>query len=158
MAWAIAEDVTVVTGRSATDADLAMAQSVIEGFVRRVSPDDDAGMRARDLRWLRNAVCWQAVWLASNPGAEARGLVSSILQDGVQAQLPTMDAVVLAPLAKRCIRNLSFRRRNHVRMVSDFEDGFGRFAFDLNSDTDSDGDDLLWTPMGDQGQLEAGRY
>lgn len=146
MGWATVADVSAVTTR-AVDADtLTVAQSMVEVFVDRYSPDDDTTLSTRDLARLKKAVCWQAAWLASNPAVDARGLVSTTSQDGATAVMATRDAVVLAPLAKRAIRNLQLRRRNTVRMVSDFETEVG-FAPDPNDDIDSDNDEFVWTPF-----------
>lgn len=151
MGWATVADVAALTARTVDDATLTLAQSMVETFVDRSSPDDDAAVSPRDLGRLRKAVAWQAVWLADNPGVESRALASSIAQDGVTATVATRDAVVLAPLAKRAIRNLQFRRRNTVRLVSDFEAGFG-VTLDPNSDFDRDDDDFAWTPLNSSGR------
>jgi hypothetical protein len=156
VAWATLENVTTVTTKTVSVDDLAMAQSTIETFVDRYSsPEDDANLKSLDLVRLNRAVCWQAAWLASNPGVEARNLVSSMLQDGTSAQMATMDAVILSPFAKLAIRRLSFRRRTSVRMVSDFERSFGFLSTDPAGDVDSDHDDDAWTPFGQQ---QVGRW
>lgn len=146
MAWATVADVLAITTRTVDADTVTMAQSAIETFVDRYSPDDDAEISTRDLTRLKRAVCWQAAWLSQNPVVDARGLASSTSQDGVSVQLATQDAVVLAPMAKRAIRNLQLRRRNTVRMVSDFESEVG-FAPDFGDDSDLADDDFAWTPM-----------
>lgn len=151
MAWATVDDVLAITARTVDADTLTVAQSDVETFVDRYSPDDDAALSPRDLLRLKRAVCWQAVWLASNPDSHGRGLVSSLSQDGATATLATKDAVVLAPLAKRAIRNCQFRRRNTVRMVSDFEEQAGLVLDDPNSDIDRDDDDFVWTPLPPEG-------
>lgn len=146
MAWATVADVSAICARTVTADDLTRAQSMVETFVDRYSTDDDANLSTRDLLRLKRAVCWQASWLAQNPVADARGLASSTSQDGVSVQLATQDAVVLAPMAKRAIRSLQLRRRNTVRMVSDFESEVG-FAPDFGDDSDLADDDFAWVPM-----------
>jgi len=147
--WATVGDVLAIASRTVDADTVTRAQSMVETVVDRYSPDDDAGISARDLLRLKRAVVWQAAWLATNPVVDGRGLVSSTTQDGVSVQFASKDAVVLAPMAKRAIRNLQFRRRNTVRMVSDFEAEFGMFTPpDFADDVDWDDDDFVWTPLG----------
>lgn len=146
MAWATVDDVLAICARTVTAEDVTRAQSMVEDFVDRYSATDDANLSARDLTRLKRAVCWQAQWLSTNPAVDARNLVSSSTQDGASTQFAGQDAVVLAPMAKRAIRNLQLRRRNTVRMVSDFEQEVG-FAPDFGDDADLADDDFAWTPM-----------
>lgn len=109
MSWATAADVLTYTGASATDAQVARAQALIELYAD-VTQDADGAMSARDLRLLGRAVAYQAAWMASgaHPDFFARTEVSELDQDDVTAKLAHADALLLAPLASRCLTRLSW--------------------------------------------------
>lgn len=107
-AWASVNDVYTITGFTPTNAQLATAGAVIDIYVNRTF-SASGGMSARDLYWLKQAVAWQTVFEANNPGLAQRSLVTDINQDGLTARYPNEASVILAPLAQRAIRNLSWK-------------------------------------------------
>lgn len=107
MGWATVSDVLSVTGHSATEPQLAEADSVITIYCNR-TPDASGGMTKRDLYWLRSATCWQTVWQAAQAGYEQLGSAQAVSQDGLQIQRETEHSVTLAPLAARALKNLSW--------------------------------------------------
>lgn len=106
--WATVAEVYSITGARPTDTQLNTAGAVVNIFANR-SVSASAGMSARDLYWLKHAVAWQAVFEAANPGLNQRSLVAGVSQDGVSANYVNEASVVLAPLAQRAIRNLSWK-------------------------------------------------
>ncbi len=112
MAWATEEDVVTITGREATEASIALAQTMIEIFsgTTEIASDDDL-ISSRNLRLLRNAVAFQAVWLDNHPDVLEAMDVQGVSQDGLNAQYASAHAHLLAPMAQRCIRRLSWQRQ-----------------------------------------------
>jgi hypothetical protein len=105
--WANAADVTTLTGRTATEADVAMAEAtlatlhgLIPGVVRTITN--------RDRYWLKLATAYQAAWAVANPDLFERLDVTSASQDGQSANFKP-DALVVAPLARRALKRLSWR-------------------------------------------------
>lgn len=110
MAWATLEQVEAVTGVEVTAPQLAAAQSVIEIYANRESSTDhDATLTARDARALKQAVAWQAVWQAQQAGYDTRSAFRQLDQDGLRVTTDSQSDVMLAPLAARALRNLSWK-------------------------------------------------
>lgn len=113
MAWALSTDVEATVGRGVDASVLAQANNQITVFANR-TPDAADGMAARDLYWLKAAACWQAAWLDQQPAVDGRSAHTSLSTDG---QSVTQDAeyqIVLAPLAARALRNLSWKSSRSV--------------------------------------------
>src|SRR5690606_28861439 len=103
MSWATAEQASEITGKTVTEEDLAVAQPVIDIFSGVVEEQADR-LKAKDLRMLRYAVSYQAVWMKGNAGALTGSDVQSATQDSVsftRFDEGNDDATVLAPLARR---------------------------------------------------------
>ncbi len=116
--WATRNDVLDITGELVSLGQLRQAQAVIELHVGRSAAADEAA-GARDLYWLKQAVCWQAAWQKDQPGYTQRHQVARVQQDGTGYDYDTSVAVVLAPLAIRAIRNLSWIGGNRVLSLAD---------------------------------------
>jgi hypothetical protein len=80
--WATADDAADLTGRTPTDLQLNAAQIMIENRIRRVYRATDADRS--EYRWLREAVAWQAGYLANPTNANLldSAEISSTGQDG----------------------------------------------------------------------------
>jgi hypothetical protein len=116
MPWATDDDVVTITGREATQEALAVAQVIVEIFSGTTELASDDGLIAtRNLRMLRNAVAFQAVWLDTHPDVLDAMDVSGVSQDGLNAQYATANAHLLAPMADRCLNRLSWRRQIQTR-------------------------------------------
>jgi hypothetical protein len=140
-AWASVQDVTNATGATVTAAQLAQAQAAIEVFTNRIYADTDR-IRTRDLHWLGQAVAYQAAWIAGQFGLETRLDATQIQQDQVSTTLQG-DGLVLAPMAARALRRVSWMRSRTVHIRSAVE-GAGPLVGDPLSDgTD---DSLVWAP------------
>lgn len=121
MVWATASDVATVTGKTVTAENVAAAIGSVAVAIARTTDDV---LATRDLYWLKQAVCWQAAWLPDQPDFTGRSDVSSVSQDGVAVTYADRESVVLAPLAKRAIRNLSWMKSRSVRPRNPFVDGW----------------------------------
>lgn len=140
-AWASAQNVIDSTGVSVTDQQLAQAQAAIEVFTNRIWADT-ARIRTRDLHWLGQAVAYQAAWLAGQFGLETRLDATQIQQDQVSTTLQG-DGLVLAPMAARALRRVSWMRSRTVHIRSAVE-GAGPIGADAL--TDGADDHLDWAP------------
>jgi hypothetical protein len=140
-AWASAQDVINATGVTVTEPQLAQAQADIEIFTNRIYADS-ARIRARDLHWLGQAVARQAAWLAGQFGLETRLDATQIQQDQVSTTL-TGDGLVLAPMAARALRRVSWMRSRTVHVRSAIE-GAGPVLG--NALTDGSDDHMAWAP------------
>ncbi|MFJ4926847.1 hypothetical protein [Streptomyces sp. NPDC088736] len=140
-AWASLQQVTDTTGVTVTAPQLAQAQAAIEVFSNRIYPDGER-MRTRDLYWLGQAVAYQAAWLAGQFGLETRLDATQIQQDQVSSTL-TGDGLVLAPMAARTLRRVSWMRSRTVHIRSAIE-GSGPLVGDALSDGSDD--HMVWAP------------
>jgi hypothetical protein len=122
MPWATISDVDDLTSKTVTDPDIVKAQAVIEIHVSRTElvPSDTIG--TRDLHWLKLAVAYQTVWMLANPDIYERTEQTTLLQDGVEARDMPPDALTIAPLARRAIRRLSWKKSRSVHTPSHFEE------------------------------------
>lgn len=107
MAWATTDDVSVLTAQTVADDEVARAQSRIELFVGRREATATGELSANDLEWLRRAVAYQAAWEKGQADLDTRVNVRQLSQEGVSTTF-TPDGLVLAPLARKAIRRLSW--------------------------------------------------
>jgi hypothetical protein len=140
-AWATTQQVIDATGVSVTDQQLAQAQDDIEIFTNRIFADT-ARIRTRDLHWLGQAVARQAAWMAGQFGLETRLDATQIQQDQVSTTLQG-DGLVLAPMAARALRRVSWMRSRTVHIRSAVE-GAGPLVG--NALSDGIDDSLVWAP------------
>ncbi len=149
MAWADAGFTFSITGVTVSPEQLAQAQGVID-LTSGTTQDAavDLALRPRDLRFLRMAVAYQAAWMASQVDLFSRTEVSSLNQDGVQMTPGHSDALLLAPLARRALGRLSWRRTRSVPVRGPDPDGDSDALAALRHETRIvDRDDETWEPM-----------
>lgn len=145
MAWATVDDVATYTGREASPEALALAQVMIELFAGATEiASDDELISSKNLRLLGQAVAFQAVWLDAHPDVLEAMDVEGVSQDGLSATYANVNAHLLAPLADRCLRRLSWRREIRI--------GKGRWstrrASDRgNRDSAVRDDQYEWSPL-----------
>ncbi|GGW98725.1 hypothetical protein [Streptomyces chartreusis] len=142
-AWATVQQVNNVTGVSVTVQQLAQAQDDIEIFSGRVY-EDTPRIRTRDLYWLGRAVARQAAWAAGQFGLETRLDATQIQQDQVSSSLKD-DGLVLAPMAARALRRVSWMRSRTVHIRSAVESASLPVGNPLS---DSSDDSFVWAPTG----------
>lgn len=109
MTWCTVQDVQQLTGKTVTDEDVQQATGIIEMTSGgRVASMDPTTVTARNLDWLRRAVAYQAAFMVEYPDYFSRMDVSAFTQDGTSATIRP-DGLVLSPLARRCLKRLSWR-------------------------------------------------
>lgn len=117
MTWATTADVATYTGVTATDAQVEQAQTVVEVFADTTEDASDVGnISPKNQRLLKLAVAYQAAWITQHPDAFTSMDTTSVSQDQVTATWLHANAQVLAPLAKRCIDRLSWKRMRPLRI------------------------------------------
>jgi hypothetical protein len=128
------------------DSDLVTAGHVTlaeDDIASHTGITTDATLHDRDAAWLLKAVIHQAIWLAGQPGNQGRTSVTAVSQDGMSVTLQDATAVILAPRARRAIKNLSWMGTRSVRIEPKIENTFN------NYDT-LDAPDHMWIPLGGQ--------
>ncbi|MER5750625.1 hypothetical protein [Streptomyces sp. NPDC002088] len=132
---------------SVTDGQLGQAQAVIEMFADTTTDASDAGnISPKNLRLLQLAVAYQAAWITQHPDAFTNIDLTNYNQDQVSGTLAHANALVLAPLAKRCIDRLSWKRIRPLRIGPMAGGGHIPRTMNLTSAT-ADDDDPRWQPL-----------
>lgn len=122
--WASVADVTSTTGVTVDDADVLYAQGVIETYCGRTYEGSvvNDSIRPKDMVWLKKAVAYQAVWQVQQPGYYGRHSIKEVNQDGAQviysgsSESNNSALVMLAPLAARALKNVSWMRSRTIRV------------------------------------------
>lgn len=113
--WATEAEALALTGQTVTDAQLTAAQGIIDIF-SGTTIEAQAQHTVRDLRLLRMATAYQAVWQAAQVDVTSRTDVKRIQQDAMDVEPAGPESLLLAPLAQRCIVRLSWMRARSVRV------------------------------------------
>lgn len=118
MAWATTEQVSNITGVAVTDTHVRLAQFNIELFS---GVTESYELTGRDTRHLRMAVAYQAAWIKGQIDVMTRTDVSQLTQDEMSLQYANTEAPVCAPLARQCLKRLSWKgtRTSAVRRPVD---------------------------------------
>jgi hypothetical protein len=117
MGWATVEQAYDWTGEEPSPKALALAQTMIEIFSGTTTiASDDGLISGRNLRLLGQAVAFQAVWLDEHPDVLAAMDVEGVSQDGLNANYASVNAHLLAPMAARCLRRLSWTQEIRIRL------------------------------------------
>lgn len=149
MTWASIQDVATYTGVTVTDPQIVQAQSIIELFADTTEDASDNGLIAgKNLRLLKMAVAYQAAWMLSSPDLFTHQDAQSVQQDSVSYTAPHANASLLAPLAKRCVDRLSWKRIRGLRVGPMV--GRRRVPQQVNAtDAVLDDNDPRWRPLGE---------
>lgn len=107
--WVTGAEATTITGVTVTDEQVAAAHPIIEIF-SDVTTAASGSLKPRDLRMLRYAEAYQARWMPTRVDYGSEVDVDQLSQDGISFVKDGPDALILAPLAKRCIHRLSWMR------------------------------------------------
>jgi len=126
--WATVADIQTATGRVVDDVTRSLSAQSIEMHTGLIEEVERVDITDRDRYWLKLAVCYQAVWLSAQPDYLERLAVGSASQDGQSAAMGNPDWLTLSPMARKCIRRLSWRG---VRTVSTQP---GRSVINVNSE------------------------
>lgn len=100
-----------------TDMNLAQATSVVEAFINR-EIEDIPSIDTRDLRRIKKAIAWQALFLDDQPDYGYRTLINSASADGQSFSMVNaggggvdIAAQMLHPIAIRYLRSLTWKRK-----------------------------------------------
>jgi hypothetical protein len=142
-AWADIDDVDTFTGVTVTEDDIIRAQDIIEIFTGTTWLATDQ-ISERNLRLLNRAVAYQTAWMISRPDLYTHFDVDTVSQDGASFTPATVNAQLLAPLAARCLRRLTWAWKPlRVRRGYNQPDYLTQGARDSAVADDSQ----VWTPM-----------
>lgn len=115
--WTTPERASAVTRTAVDQEDLDAAYPIIELF-SGATVDAQAMLKPRDVRLLAYAEAYQAAWMQSQTDVTGRMDVTQVVQDGIQYSKDDPDAHVLAPLAKRCLTRLSWRKSRTLQPLT----------------------------------------
>ncbi len=118
MTWGVTpSDVQNTTGATVDASAVAQADAVVTIYANR-TPSASGALSARDLYWVRSAIAWQAAWMVQQPNYVGRNQYDSLSQDGLSTQSTAEWAKVLAPLAARSLKNVSWKGSRTIRTPS----------------------------------------
>ena len=148
MPWATTSDVIAYTGINATTVQVDQAQGVVEMFADVT--EDSITLAPTNLRLLKQAVAYQAAWITQHPDWATSMDTTNVSQDQVSATFLHANAGILAPLAKRCIDRLSWKRNRGLRIRRRLDAGqIPRTMNVINAAADDN--DPRWRPIGSDG-------
>lgn len=115
MAWATVGETLTYTKIAVEEADIEVAQFMVELFAD-TTEEANANISTKNLRLLKMAVAYQTVWMLDHPDVFTHVDVRTVLQDGTQFSDAHANAMVLAPMAKRAIDRLSWKRNRDIKV------------------------------------------
>lgn len=113
--WATAAEVLAYTGATVTDDQIGVSQGLIDIYAN-VTIDEQDVLGDRDLRLLKQALSYQTAWQVNQIDVMTRTDVTAVDQDGLKFTPANAEALLLAPLAKRCLDRLSWRKPRSLRV------------------------------------------
>lgn len=141
MSWCTEAQALTWTGKTLTAGDLALASGIIDIYGGVTEDQPDTSITARDARWLAQATAYQAAWMDGKPGLlDQRESHTSTTADGVSVQRSSDSDVMLAPLAARCLRNLSWVGNRSTQTLPGLDRPKGSFTNEAGDEHNS------WTP------------
>lgn len=138
MAWTTPDQVLALTGETVSAANVALASAMIDTYTGASEDMPADAVTARDRRTLGKATAWQAVWVRDRPGILSnRESATGSSADGVSLQREARSDVMLAPMASREVRNLSWVGTRTQVLLPD-STRLGKVNF-LNEESDDHG-------------------
>lgn len=150
MTWASPAETLSYTGITVSQDSLDSAQAMVELFADVTEASSDAGLISpKNLRLLKMAVAYQAAWMTSQPDLFTRSDVGLMTQDGISFTSPHANSSVLAPMAKRAVDRLSWRRNRSqkIRPMRPNNIGTGDWSDPTNDDASLEDNTLGWEPL-----------
>jgi hypothetical protein len=138
-----------VTGSTLTTIQIQSAQQILNMFSNYTPESSGFNMNPQDLAWLRYGLAYQAVWMPAQVGLLQRDTVRQMSQDGLSFTLDdtqgTDRTMMLAPLALRSLKQLSWQKSRSLRVRTPFIDD----QTPISSDPDAEANDLYerWVDM-----------
>lgn len=120
MSWPTIAETLTWTGATVSQAELEIAQAVVEEFAGTTEEASDAGrISTTNLRHLKKAVAFQAAWMQEHPDFFSAMDISSMAEgsgSGMRIDLANTSATFLAPFARMCISQLSWKATRSIRV------------------------------------------
>ena len=110
--WATAADVFQITGSTVSDTDVQRAQFIIELFADVSADGASEFLSTKNLRLLKFAVAYQTAWMGQHPDVYTNVDITNASEDGLSFAHSHKNAAILAPLARRSVDRLTWRRPN----------------------------------------------
>lgn len=114
-AWATIPETLAYTRINVEQEDLDSAQMMIELFADVVY-GQTANINTKNMRLLKMAVAYQAAWMTQHPDLFTHTDIQSINQDGIFYVHQHENSYLLAPMARRAIKRLSWNRTKNIRV------------------------------------------
>lgn len=139
----------LLPGYEASESNVSLAHLVIESYadpncdlLTITTSEQTTIFSTRDLRNLKRAIIFQAIWLEGQPNYTTESVPEEQDQDGVVIKAANPSTLTLAPLAARCLIKLSWKSGSrHVRDQGRKRNGNpNRFDYD-------DNDGCEWQPL-----------
>lgn len=120
-AWATIGETLTYTRISVSQDNLDAAQAMIELFAdviydQTVDGTGAALIGAKNLRLLKMATAYQAAWMTEHPDLFTHTDIQSINQDGIFYVHQHENSYLIAPMARRAIKRLSWMRNKNIRI------------------------------------------
>lgn len=142
MSWGnTVADVLNTTGVTVTTSELAQADSIVTIYVNR-TPAASGGISARDLGWINMAVQWQAAWVNAQANVSGTSQYDSLTSDGLSVTSEAEWAKILAPIAARSLKNLSWKGSRSVAVPGP---SVRRGGFAYNFGNEASDDYTVWS-------------
>lgn len=107
--WSTPAQALSWTGEEVDQPELDRACAIVELYAGVTVDQPENSISAVDRRWLAQTEAYQAVWMRGKPGfLTQRETHTSNAADGVSVQRAAPADIMLAPLAARCLKNLSW--------------------------------------------------
>lgn len=101
------------TGQTVTNADITIAQALIEAYIGRVEAEVD---NANDKENLSKAVAYQAVYMKDNAETVFKQIdAASVANFGSTITFRNSESVYIASAARMALKNLSWRGSRTVK-------------------------------------------
>jgi hypothetical protein len=119
--WSTPAQALSWTGEELDQVELDRAGAIVELYAGVTLDQPADSISAVDRRWLAQTEAYQAVWMRGKPGfLTQRESHTDTSADGVRVGRASDSQIMLAPLAARCLKNLSWlgtRTVNHAGPV-----------------------------------------
>lgn len=134
-----------VTGSTLTTAQIQQGQQVLNMYSNYTPESSGFNMNPQDLYWLRMGLAFQAVWMTQQPGLLYRSEIDSLSQDGLSTHWSDPRNLMLAPLALKSLKQISWQKSRSLRVRTPFIDD----QTPMSSDPDAEANDLYerWVDM-----------
>lgn len=113
-----AEQVETITGNAVSATTLRQAQNLLEVYAKRLFATDT--LSTRDLRYVQQAVAYQAVWVEAHPEVFVQGDYTSVSQADLSVTPRDSKSPWLAPLARAALKRCSWMGARSILVKSHF--------------------------------------